>query len=70
MTKRKNIKVSIQTFNRLDTIQHQLEAICETKLSQDKTIQIVLCGRSLENQLIELMLEDGIPSKTKKRRDP
>ena len=69
MTNRKNIKVSSRTFNRLETIQSNLEAICETKLSQDKVICIILSAKSLEDQIIDLMLETDHPSKTKKRRN-
>jgi len=67
MGKRKNLKVSIQTYDILDTLQRDLEAICETNLSQDKIIRILLCVKSIEEQVIHLSFELGIPSKTKRR---
>ena len=60
------IEISIETINKLHSIKKQLEKIVRKKLSYDKIINILLCSKHLEDQLIEMQVENFYPSKTKK----
>lgn len=52
-----SLEISIATYDKLHGFQHQIEQILRKKVSLDKTINIILTIKSIDQQLADIILE-------------
>lgn len=67
-SQRTSIALSIETYNQLHNLKSKIERIVRKKLDYSKIIDILLCTKSLDDQLYDMIVEAEAlyPSKTKK----